>query len=103
MAVSQPSPVTDTNTVRLKADPTDQPTADQPTTNLEPPTTNQLDRGCDHCRSSSARELNSERLDFVVHDARADAEQFRGVFLHPVRHLQRFHQCAALDLFERHA
>ena len=61
-----------------------------------------LNRRRDH-RTAPARELNAERLDLVVHHARADAEQLRRVLLHPVRHLQRFRQRAPLDLFERHA
>ena len=51
----------------------------------------------------AARELDPQRLDLVVHHARADAEQLRRVLLHPVRHPQRFHQRAALDLLQRDA
>ena len=48
-------------------------------------------------RAAAARELDAERLDLVVHHARADRQQLRGVLLHPVRHLQRFDQRLALD------
>ena len=43
----------------------------------------------------AARELDPERLDLVVHHARADRQQFRRVLLHPVRHLQRLDERAA--------
>src|SRR6187399_1392207 len=51
--------------------------------------------------AAAARILDCERLDLVVHHARADVEQFRGVLLDPVRHLQRLDQRLALDLLER--
>ena len=54
-------------------------------------------------RAPAARELDAERLDLVVHHARADREQLRRVLLHPVRHLQRFDQRVPLDVLERDA
>jgi hypothetical protein len=47
--------------------------------------------------------MNSEGLDLVIHNSRADAEQFGGVLLDPVRHLQSFDDSLSLDLRKRHA
>ena len=49
------------------------------------------------------RNLDPQRLDLVVHHARADRQQLRGVLLHPVRHLQRLDQRVPLDVLERDA
>ena len=57
----------------------------------------------DGLRPPAPRELDVERLDLVVHDARADRQQFGRVLLHPVGHLQRFNQRRALDVLERDA
>src|SRR5205823_1642220 len=46
-------------------------------------------------------ELDAERLDLVVHHARADGQQLRRVLLHPVRHLERFDERGTLDVLER--
>ena len=53
--------------------------------------------------AAAAREVDAERLDLVVHHARADRQQLRRVLLHPVRHLQRFDQRQPLDFLERDA
>src|SRR5688572_25944274 len=54
-------------------------------------------------RSAAARKIDSQRLDLVVHDARADAEQLGGVLLDPVRHPESFQQGAPLDFLQWHA
>ena len=56
-----------------------------------------------HHRPPAARVVDAQRLDLVVDDTRADVQQFRGVLLHPVRHLQRFDERLALDVLERDA
>ena len=52
---------------------------------------------------SPVRRLDPEHFELVAHDARADAEQQRGVLLHPVGHAERFEERLAFDFFERDA
>src|SRR3954464_15735124 len=55
----------------------------------------------ERCGAAAAWKLDVQRLDLVVHHARADRQQLRRVLLHPVRHLQRFDQRVPFDVLER--
>ena len=56
-----------------------------------------------HLGAAAARQLDSKRLDPVVHHARANGEQLGRILLDPVRHVQGFDDGLALDLLEREA